>query len=89
MPGTWPSQFAQGDRVSYIVAYDTKPDTRYVTEYGRVTSIREGGYGLAAMARIAVENPQPGRSKYVTRKIRDIKPAPGPVTPAGEILVQP
>jgi hypothetical protein len=72
-----------GSRVGYTVMYDVKPNTRYVTEYGRVTSMWPEA--APAMARIAVENPQPGRARYVTRKMRDIELAePEPKFRAGQ-----
>ncbi len=70
----------KGDRVSYTVMYDTKPDTRYVTEYGRVTATWPADDPV--MARIAVENIRPNRARYVTRKIRDLAAAPLPETAA-------
>lgn len=68
----------EGTRVGYTVMYsDGKGFGRahivHRTEYGRITRIWPPD--APAMCRIAVENPQPGRSRYVTRKIRDIAPA--------------
>lgn len=65
----------KGDRVSYTAVYNTKPDTRYETHYGRVTSVQYPDTG-AATARIAVENPRPHETRYVTRNLANIDLAP-------------
>lgn len=70
------TEYAKGDRVSYTVMYDLRPRTRYVTEYGHVTRVQPGGARNEPQATIAVENPQPGRAKYVTRYVATIAPAP-------------
>lgn len=65
---------APGDRVSYTTMYDLKPDTRYETHYGRITSVWPRD--VPVMCRIAVENPRPHETRYVTRKLRDVALAP-------------
>jgi hypothetical protein len=65
---------AKGDRVSYTVMYGTGPETRYVTEYGRVTATWPEY--APVMARIATEKVRPDRAKYVIRKLRDLAAAP-------------
>jgi hypothetical protein len=72
------------DRVGYTVMYGTRPNTRYVTEFGRVTSMWPPD--APSMARIAVEDAKPGRAKYVTRKLRDIELAPLSTTPLADAL---
>jgi hypothetical protein len=70
---------AAGDRVAYTVMYHDgrgfgQEHIEHRTEYGTVTSTWPSGGPV--MARIAVEDPRPGQTRYVTRKIRDITPAP-------------
>lgn len=66
----------KGDRVGYTVMYGVHRQIEYRTEYGRITRIRPGGSRNAPQAVIAVENPQPGRARYVTRYVSDIALAP-------------
>lgn len=72
-------EIAAGDRVRYTVMYnDGKGHGRAHIEhrpaFGRVTRVWPPN--APAMASIAVENPKPHAARYVTRKIRDITPAP-------------
>jgi hypothetical protein len=78
---------SKGDRVSYQVMYSDGQgfgEAHIVrrAEFGRIT--KTWPPEAPAMARIAVENPQPGRAKYVTRKLRDIEAAPDALTAAIE-----
>jgi hypothetical protein len=71
------TEYAKGDRVSYTVMYGAGPGQhRDQTEYGTVTRVKPGGARGEPQATIAVENPQPGRAKYVTRYVATIAPAP-------------
>ena len=69
------TEYAKGDRVSYTVMYGLSwqaGGTDYRTEYGHVTRIQPGGPRNEPQATIAVENPQPGRARYVKRYVTDI-----------------
>lgn len=72
------TEYAKGDRVSYTVMYGVSfgpRGTEYRTEYGQVTRVQPGGARNEPQATIAVENPQPGATRYVKRYVTDIAPA--------------
>jgi hypothetical protein len=77
--------FSKGDRVRYTVMYGDgegfgRAHIVHKPELGRITALWSDY--APAMCRIAVENPQPGRAKYVIRKLRDVEPAPAEAAPA-------
>lgn len=68
---------SKGDRVAYQVMYNDGKGfgVHHIirrTEYGHVTRSWNAGLEHGDKVRIAVENPRPGRAKYVERYVRDI-----------------
>ena len=62
--------FEPGMHVTYAVKYGTGPVTVTVTRSGWITKIWPED--APAMARIRVEDPPPGETQYVIRKLRDV-----------------
>lgn len=68
---------SKGNRVAYQVMYNDGKGfgvdhITWRTEYGYVTRSWNAGLERGDKVRIAVENPRPGRAKYVERYVRDI-----------------